>query len=539
MRTKYRIVTLFISMVLILSQLTGCSQEDLGYLSLLKEMSASKKGSMDYNISFTPNKQTIYNSMKENFSSEDLKYVNEIINFNKINLSLTGDFDMSDISKMKFDIDIKYSFDDKDQEDFGSIKFIDNKILISNKAFMNIYKLTPIIYKAEEISSTLEKISSDNSIFSDKDYFLVADFNEDLNKILEELSQYQDEINEDFIDYSLISEMFEDFDSGLITKANSGYKFEFDGKKIADTLKKATMYLIENEMSGYYADDFSYAEYYAATFSCIYSIIEPFRNSQFKGSIYKVGNTYTEEISSNLNYMGLHIGDMYCKSKIELKDVSIGSENISNIINIYDAIDIISSIMYFNEDKISKEDKINIENTEIPMVRTSEGFSSYDQDLLPVSTYNYKNWSKETKDYKGELCKDFNLYPIDDYFIEESYSYKDAIEINGKSVLEQDITYSLTSDGKKAFIIIAQLPSVKDAQNLFAADLYSRQGSVLPKLSGIGDIAYGNSDFIGFTRANMYVIISNETDNSSIANNSVDVKDMAKNLDTQILNSIK
>lgn len=506
MKKKYKIIALFISMILILSQLTACSEDDLGYLSLLKEIYGLNKGNIEYSINFSPNKQNIYDQIKQNYTQQELQSIDKIISFNNLNLSFTGDFDVSDISNIKFDIDIKYSLDNKEQEDFGSIKFVDNKILISKQAFINICKFT-----------YLEESKFINSSFSDKNYFILADLEEQYL-----LEDYKEEIDMIFEEDFFLSTLFENFNSGLITKASSGYKFEFDGTKVSTTLKNATKYLIETEKDSYIT------EYYTYLFSYMDSILQPFINSQFKGSFYKIGNTYTEEMSLNLKYRGSDIGDIYCKSKIELKDVNIKSENISDTIEIKDAINILSSLIYFDENKI------NIENTEVPIIRTSDGFSSYEQELLPYSTYNYKDWIKGTEKYNNTLSKNFVMDENNlDYSIEEYYSYKDIIEINGQSVLEQHNLYYLISDDKIVNLMIAEFPSIKDAQNSFAGDLYSRE-EIYNKLSDIGDVAYGNLDFIGFTRANMYVFILNQNNDESI-----DIKDLAKKLDMQISKTIK
>lgn len=506
MKRKYKIITLFISMVLILSQLTACSEEDLGYLSLLKEIYGLSKGNIEYTMNFSPNKQNIYANMKQNYTQQELQSIDKMISFNNLNLSFTGDFDVSDISNIKFDIDIKYSLDNKEQEDFGSIKFVDNKILISKQTFVNICNFIP-----------LEGSKFINSSFSDKNYFILADLEEQYL-----LEDYKEEIDKIFEEDSLLSTLFEDFNSGLITKASSGYKFEFDGTKVSTTLKNATKYLIETKKDSYIA------EYYTYLFSYMDSILQPFINSQFKGSLYKIGNTYTEEMTLNLKYIGSDIGNIYSKSKIELKDVNIKSENMSDTIEIYDAINILSSIMYFDENKI------NIENTEVPIIRTSDGFSSFDENLSPYSTYNYKDWLKGTEKYNTKLSKDFVIDENNlDCLLEGYYSYKDMIEINGKYVLVKHNLYYLMLDNKVLNLMIAELPSIKDAQNSFAGDLYSRE-EIYSKLSDIGDVAYGNSDFIGFTRANMYVSILNQNNDESI-----DIKDIAKKLDIQISKTIK
>lgn len=325
---------LLLIVLILISTMTGCSTNELGYLKLSKEM--GKITQYEFN-----NSTQI--EVSSTVAGED--YL--------IDLDIEGTANIEELNSMYMNLNILVKVNDIGNEIPINLLMSGNKIYVSKNAVLEAIRIEEMINGNEVNTKFIDEFY--NVGLKDIDYIMVVDLNEDLEENLESIPfmmNYED-MYDSTIDY--ITEAFKGFDSRLITKINNGYKIELDSESVVSFIKRLITYVSENrdllfdETVNYFEDiydNMNIIELTGMTEAEIEAEIEELRasrqefydfideavlfieseefkensnifdRSQLKEEIYKKGSTYVQNIQGELVFTDIIIGNLKSYSEI-------------------------------------------------------------------------------------------------------------------------------------------------------------------------------------------------------------------------------
>lgn len=419
-------LSIFIILVIILSSLTGCSQNTFGYLELMTEIYNLKEFSFENNT-------TIKYADKYDYKLYDM----DIKSKGKVNLT--------DPNSIYLDIELDVLY--KNNKTKNPIKIIHK----NNNTYIEKTSIIEIAYILDELSEN-DKIYTTiaNEILSNDlkniEYIEVSNFKDLLeldtdfnfiNKLLFEV------YNQEFID--LLKNNFNKFDEKIILRENNGYTLDLNSKNFIEFMKTMINYLNNNKTSldnfgniikkayiNYLIDDgninnYDYNDYiemssfindYDITEEIYYSISEIenyllenedicnfyeyiYRNSSFKQSVYKENNVFTNIIDF----------------EFDLDDISITFIEKSTITP-------------------SLVEESNIPNQIIDYQDFHNIYNKIYSKINPV-VYGYLNWNNES-DYASLYYERKNgIY---------DYSYENIIKSNNNIYIHKNLVETIIND---------------------------------------------------------------------------------------------
>lgn len=343
-----KFLSLLLAALLSVTMLTGCGVNELGYLSLSKEISKLTEFSFE-------------NSTQVELSK---KLAGESYN---IDIKLTGEANLKKLDDMYLSFDMLLKVNDIEIK--KPIKFIiaDNKLYLPKTALIELIALEKLV----DINKSSEKIIKEllNNDLKDVEYILLTELDEYNNKISNE------ELSELAVNY--ITKAFKGFDSKLVTKTSKGYSFELNSENILVFLKSLFKYLAENKelvfnetidyINKVYENleikditdeqkqeiineiEESRQEFYDFIDEAVEALdsdefadyVKLIKGSKIKEEIYKSGSAYNQTISSAIviegeNYLKLSSNTAIKPEAIEKKKVVgniIKSEELSELYN--------------------------------------------------------------------------------------------------------------------------------------------------------------------------------------------------------------
>lgn len=327
-----RTMSLMLSLVMLLSVLTGCSTNELGYLSLSRELAAVTQFSFE---------NTTNIEVTEDVAGEDY---NAAIN-------LKGKANVEDLNSIYMDLDVTFSINGLATTD--PIKFIiaDNNVYVSKNMVLQLITFDEMLNG--EATESVEVINDFyNNGLKDVEYLLLSDLGE--MGSIEYETDYK-EMQDNAIDY--ITTAFNGFDSKLITKINGGYSIELTSQGALEFVERLITYVSEHrehvfdetvkyvenlysntEFEGMTAEDkeamiaeleASRQDFYDFLDEAVMiletdelaSIEELVRGSRIQQDIVKTGSSYEENSSAEIVYEGISMGKLSSETLVTPENV--------------------------------------------------------------------------------------------------------------------------------------------------------------------------------------------------------------------------
>jgi hypothetical protein len=350
-----KLISLALVGVMLISILTGCGVNDLGYLNYTKEVSDIKEYSFENN--------TIINVSEEVLGEE----------YN-VEFTLEGDANLEDLQSMYMSFNLLFNVNDIGIENPINFKMVDNKLYVSKSSMLEVIALASMIEEDTSVAKIIQEVY-DNDL-KDVEYILLTD----LNDVYKDMTY--DEMSDKAYDY--LTTAFKGFDTKLITKISNGYSVELTSENAMTFIENFVTYLSENkelvfdETVEYLVDIYSNMEveglteedkqemfteiresrqdFYDAVDEAVLflgteeldSYLDTIDGSKINSEIYKKGNAYVEKATAEIVVQGVKMGSL--ESNTTMTPESIIKESIEgNVIAVEDLEDL------YNE----AEDRIN------------------------------------------------------------------------------------------------------------------------------------------------------------------------------------
>ncbi len=227
-----KLISVVLIGIMLISTMTGCGANELGYLNLAKEISSQT--------------QYGFNNKTSVKLSKDL--VGEEYN---IDFEIDGEVNLDNLNDLYGTMDFTLKINDIAVENPISIKFADNNVYISKNAVIEMIKYEKMLNGTDESSKILEELY--NNDLKDIDYIVINSqaFNDGFQPGLSygflEMQGKEVEYSEMY-DYTheYLTKAFKGFDTELIKKVNNGYSFELTPESTLKFVKSLVAYLDEN-----------------------------------------------------------------------------------------------------------------------------------------------------------------------------------------------------------------------------------------------------------------------------------------------------
>lgn len=331
--------------IMLISMLTGCGANELGYLKLSKEIASLTQYSFNNITSIELSKE----------------FVGEEYN---IDFEIDGKVNMDNFNDLYGTMDFTFKINDIETENPINIKFADNKLYISKNAVIEMIKYEKMLNGTEEYGKIVEELY--NNDLKDIDYLIYEDLSQQYLEIPEEEIAYT-EMYEYAHDY--LTKAFKGFDTKLIEKINNGYSFELTTESALEFVKSLAVYLSENKevvfdetinyLENIYSliveEEFSQEEKDAAIAEIemcrqdFYDFIDEavlfmeesqefelgtsmFDDSIIKMQVYKENDSYKEVVEGEIKYENVSMGKLSSATTMipkEIEKVSVTGNTIT------------------------------------------------------------------------------------------------------------------------------------------------------------------------------------------------------------------
>lgn len=352
-------ISLLIIALMMISMLTGCSVNELGYLNLSKEINNITE------FKFTNSTQvkvsgTVVSGAVEDSGAEDYN----------ITLDFKGQANVEDLNSIYLDVDVMLKVNDVGNELPIKLIIADNKAYVSKNALVEVIKLEEKINGTFENQKVLDELY--NVELKDTEYIMLSDMSEYYNGV--EYKSSAEDLYENAYNY-LVS-AFKGFDSKLVAKTNNGYKIELTPEATFDFIERLVIYISDNkemvydetvkyleniydditisEMDGVQTKQAAIAEIEAMRQN-FYDFIDEMalivKSEEFKAyeamfdrsflndEIYKKGSSYVQNVEGELVFEDVIFGNFSTKSEITpayvakttITEKSISLEELENL----------------------------------------------------------------------------------------------------------------------------------------------------------------------------------------------------------------
>ncbi len=327
-----KIISVILIGIMLISMLTGCGVNELGYLKLSKEISSLTQYGFNNTTSVEISKELV-----------DEEY--------KVDFDIKGEVNMDNLNSLYGTMDFKFKINDIEIENPINIKFADNKLYISKNAIIEIVKYEKMLNDTNEYGKVVEKLY--NNDLKDIEYIVYEDLSEEFIEIPNEVPYI--EVYESAYEY--LTKAFKGFDSKLIKKTNNGYSMELTPDSTLELLQNLVTYISENKETVYdetlnYLENIYYligeeisqeekneiakemedsrqdfydfideAALYFEEFEELKEYTQLFNGSTIKQDINKDNKLYKQVTSAEIVYDGITMGKLLSTTALTPKDV--------------------------------------------------------------------------------------------------------------------------------------------------------------------------------------------------------------------------
>ncbi|WP_326908653.1 copper amine oxidase N-terminal domain-containing protein [Sedimentibacter sp. MB31-C6] len=220
MKKKY--VSLVLVALMLITALTGCGPNDLGYLNLSGEIS----------------KLTQYNFINNTQIEISKELADEDFN---IDLNIEGEINIDDVESAYMNLDVLMKINDIEIEKPINLVLTDNKLLVSKNALLEFVAIEQL--KATEVDKKIVEQLYYNDL-KDVEYIILVDLTETYPNTMY-LGEKNEKLYDDAIDY--LTKAFEGFDSNLISKTSKGFVVEMNSKNTLAFIENLINYIKDNK----------------------------------------------------------------------------------------------------------------------------------------------------------------------------------------------------------------------------------------------------------------------------------------------------
>lgn len=217
-----RLISAVLTGIMLVSMLTGCGANELGFIGLMKEITSSTE--VGYK-----------NSTKMEVSEKD-SGKSYLIDFN-----MNGEVNISEINSMYGSFDIMLEINGIKLTKPINIIFSENGLYISKNALIEFPKYEKLLADTEEYGEILKELY--NTIPEDTEYIEVWTMNSEYYQYAEGIEY--NELSGVIQEY--LTKAFKGFDSKLISKTKNGYSISLNQKSSLEFIKSLINYLSENK----------------------------------------------------------------------------------------------------------------------------------------------------------------------------------------------------------------------------------------------------------------------------------------------------
>ena len=396
-KTKSIISALLVALLL-MTVLTGCGVNELGYLNLSNEIS----NLTEYNFE---NHTTI--KLTRELADEDIE----------IDLKLEGTANLENLDSMYMDLDAFITFNEIEIEKPINFKIADNKLYAPKTALASLLEVITIANEMDEYNDynlnkkIIEELYAND--LKDVEYILLMDLG----------TLYSDASNKEISDIAInyLTKAFNGFDSKLIKKTSNGYSIELNSEGILDFAENLLDYVYKNKET-VFDETIKYLEkiydivnvaevtevdkaalieeleavrqeFYESITVALYYIrteeaedaVDVIKGSKMKNDMYKEGKSYIQNSDIEVVINEVKMGKLMSNTKITPADVEI-IKLTGNIMNIEEVDKLYSDL----EDKINPINKIVLswftEDTEVLIGKARlYGNETADWDFQPYT----------------------------------------------------------------------------------------------------------------------------------------------------------
>lgn len=395
-KTK-RIISALLVALLLITVLTGCGVNDLGYLKLSNEIS----NLAEYNFE---NELTI--ELSEELTGEDFK----------VDVKLNGTANLENLDSMYMDLDASIAINDIKIESPINFKIVDNKLYAPKTALAALLEVISIASEMDEYSDydVQKKIIEElyNNDLEEVEYILLMD----LGTVYSNDVTYK-EISDVATNY--MTKAFDGFDSKLIKKISNGYSIELNSDGILDFAENLLDYVYKNKEIVFdetikyleriydvidiaevteedktafieeikavrqdFYDSINVALFYIRSEE-VKDTLDVIKGSKMKNDIYKEGKSYIQTSDIEIVINEIKMGKLMSNTKITPADV----ETIKLTGNIMD-IEEVNELYNEVEDRINPVSKMELmwfaEDTEVQIYKTRL-YENIDWDFQPYT----------------------------------------------------------------------------------------------------------------------------------------------------------
>ena len=219
--------------------LAGCSQTELGYFSLMMEISQLKSMRVEGNFLTTLDRGVVDSNpaLKSDIGDEVVATLAQL--GNQANLSYSGDVSTADGNA---GADVKFYFNGgapQDQQYLCNLILKDNNLYIDTKGLANVHNLVKTLSPDAKLDNLVMPAEAQGY-----DYALIQSFDTyagDVSLNDNDIKSMRD----------LLTGVFKNFDTGLIQQSVNGYTLRVSAPQFVDCLVKAAVYLSDNSQAVY------------------------------------------------------------------------------------------------------------------------------------------------------------------------------------------------------------------------------------------------------------------------------------------------
>ncbi|MFA9423157.1 MAG: hypothetical protein ACERLG_06245, partial [Sedimentibacter sp.] len=213
-----KLISVLLVMMMMISMLTGCSLNELGYVSLSKEVGNLTQFSFDNSTQIEITEQ----ALGENYN---------------VDLNLNGVVNIDELESMYVSFDLIFKINDLGIEDPINFKVADNKLYVSKNSLLGLITYENLLEGTSENDEIIKELYNNDMKYVE--YILLADLNE-INEVSEIIDMnsnfiYKD-LSDDVTDY--LKTAFKGFDSKLITKVSNGYTIEVTPERFLEFIER-------------------------------------------------------------------------------------------------------------------------------------------------------------------------------------------------------------------------------------------------------------------------------------------------------------
>jgi len=213
-------VSIALVIIMVITMLTGCGVNELGYLNLSKEIGNITQFSFENSTQF---------EISEEAAGDDYN----------VDLSLKGKVNIDDMQSIYMSFDLMFKVNEFGIEEPINFIIADNKLYVSKNSILEIVTYENLLNGTSESEKIISELY--NNDLKDIEYILLTELNEmqDLNYKVK-----YTELHDDAMNY--LTTAFKGFDTKLVTKVTNGYSIELTAESTVEFIERLVSYLSKN-----------------------------------------------------------------------------------------------------------------------------------------------------------------------------------------------------------------------------------------------------------------------------------------------------